>query len=154
MGAKATTASNGLLNDSSTRPAAVVSAVAVLRSLLLSASAIAKVGNPFGDLGVVRNDPAVRLVMLQRARGIPEIQVAQNGKVPVRIMKVGGLCQRRLITRARFRKLSLAPLHQTELVVGGGCCGFNSSALFRLASAWSRSPVRAYAMPRSMCAAR
>ena len=58
--------------------------------------------------------------MLQRARGIPEIQVAQDGKVPVRIMKVGELRQGRLITGARLRKLPLAPLHQTELVVGCG----------------------------------
>ena len=41
-------------------------------------------------------------------------------KVPVRILEVGGLCQGRLITGARLRKLSLAPLHHTEFVVGGG----------------------------------
>src|SRR5438067_5723754 len=88
--------------------------------LLLSGFAVAKVGNPFLDVGVVRNESAVRLVMLQRARVIPEIQVAQNGKVLVRIMKIGKLCERRLITSARLRELSLAPLHQTELVVCGG----------------------------------
>src|SRR5216684_5202620 len=87
-------------------------------SLLLFFCAVAKIGNPLGDLGVVRNDPAVRLVMLHRARVIPEIQVAQNRKILVRILEVGGLCQGRLITRARFRKLSLAPLHHTEFVIG------------------------------------
>src|SRR5205823_14216322 len=88
--------------------------------LLLSAFAIAKVGNPFLDVGVVRNESAVRLVMLQRAWVVPEIQVAQNGKVLVRIMKIGKLCERRLITSARLCELSLASLHQTELVVCGG----------------------------------
>src|SRR6266566_5137691 len=80
--------------------------------------AVAKVGNPLGDLGVVRNDPTVRLVMLHRAFVIPEIHVAQNRKISVRMLEVGGLCQGRLITRARFRKLSLAPLHHTEFVIG------------------------------------
>src|SRR6266849_2501819 len=87
-------------------------------SLLLFFCAVAKVGNPLDGLGVVRNDPAVRLVMLHRALVIPEIQVAQNRKIPVRILEVGGLCQGRLITRARVRKLSLAPLHHTEFVIG------------------------------------
>ena len=57
--------------------------------------------------------------MLQRARVIPEIQVAQYGQVPVRIVEIRELRQRRLITSARLRKLSLAPLHQAKLVVGG-----------------------------------
>src|SRR5438046_4453015 len=57
--------------------------------------------------------------MLQRAGVIAEIQVAQNGKVPVRILEVSGLCEGRLITRARFCKLSLAALHHTEFVIGG-----------------------------------
>src|SRR5262249_24784770 len=83
-------------------------------------SSVAEVGNPFRNLIVVRNELAVRFVMLERARGIPEIQVAQNPKVPVRVMKIGELCQRRLITCARLLKLSLAPLHQTEFVVGHG----------------------------------
>src|SRR4030095_11201341 len=79
-------------------------------SLLRFFCAVAKVGNPLHDLGVVRNDPAVRLVLLHLSRVIPETQVAQNRKVPVRILEVGGLCQVRLITGARLRKLSLAPL--------------------------------------------
>src|SRR5262249_16820849 len=41
--------------------------------LLLSVPAVAKVGNPFDDLGVVRHELAVGFVMLQRARVIPEI---------------------------------------------------------------------------------
>src|SRR5947207_14674970 len=57
--------------------------------------------------------------MLQRAGVIAEIQVAQNGKVPVRILEVSGLWEGRLITRARLRKLSLAALHDTEFVIGG-----------------------------------
>src|SRR5262249_13834989 len=81
--------------------------------LLLSAFAVFKVGNPFLDLGVVRNESAVCLVMLQRARVIPDIQVAQDGKVLVRIMKISKLYQRCLITSARLPELSLLPLHQT-----------------------------------------
>ena len=36
----------------------------------------------------------------------------------MRILEIGGLCEGRLITRARFRKLSLAALHHTEFVIG------------------------------------
>ena len=36
----------------------------------------------------------------------------------MRVLEVGGLCQGRLITLARLRKLSLAPLHHTEFVIG------------------------------------
>src|SRR5262245_42677750 len=56
-------------------------------------TALAKVGNPFDDLGVVRSESAVRFIMLQRAHVIAEIQLAQNGKVPVPIVKVWELCQ-------------------------------------------------------------
>ena len=55
--------------------------------------------------------------MLHRAHIIPEIQIAQNCEVPVRILEVRRLCQGRLITRARLHKLSLAPLHHTEFVM-------------------------------------
>src|SRR5262245_13073196 len=89
-------------------------------ALLLPASAVAKVGKPLAHLSVVRNELAVRFVVLQGTLGIPEVQVAENGEVFVRIMKLGGLCKGSFVTGARFRKLLLAPLHHTEFVVGGG----------------------------------
>src|SRR5262249_15694825 len=87
---------------------------------LLPALTVAKVSNPFGDVGVVRNQPAIRFVVLQSAFVIPKVQVAQNRKILVRIVKVGELRKGRLITSARLRKFSFASLHQAELVVGGG----------------------------------
>jgi hypothetical protein len=108
--------------------------------------AVAKVGNPLDDLGVVRNDPAVRLVMLKRARGIPEIQVAEDREVPVREMKVRELGQRRLVAGARIGELPLRRSTKPSSLYGGrGVADSDSSALRRLASAWSKSPVRAYA---------
>src|SRR5215813_14245187 len=38
--------------------------------------AAAQVGDPADDFGVVGNDPAVRLVVLQCTRAVPEVQVA------------------------------------------------------------------------------
>src|SRR6185437_13761469 len=99
---------------------AAIRAASLPSSLLLSARTFAKIGNPFDDVGVARNEPVVCLVMFQRARVVPEVQVAQNGKIPVRVVKVGKLCQCRFVTRARLLKFSLAPLHQAELVVCGG----------------------------------
>src|SRR5262249_18723457 len=51
----------------------IVQIISVGSWLLLSAFAVAKVGDPFLYLGVVRNESAVRLVMLERAWVIPEI---------------------------------------------------------------------------------
>src|SRR5260370_29005125 len=87
-------------------------------SLLLFFCAVSKVGNPLDDRVLFRAVLAVRPLLLPLPFVIPEIQVAQNRKIPVRILEVGGLCQGRLITRARFCKLSLAPLHHTEFVIG------------------------------------
>src|SRR5262249_29889156 len=100
-------------------------------SLFLSASTGAKVGKPFDDLGVFGNEPAVRVIVIERARFIADKQVAQNGEVPVRFTRIGGLGQRRFVTGARFLKLSLTPLNETEFVVGRGLLWFQFQRLIQ-----------------------
>src|SRR5262245_15133058 len=82
--------------------------------LILSASALAKVGNPLDDLTVIRCEPAVLFVLLQRARVISEVQIAHNAKVPVRIWEIRRLRERLLITGARFRKIFPAAVQQSD----------------------------------------
>src|SRR5436189_3619418 len=67
-------------------------------------SPLTNVSNPLHDIGIIRNKAAVRFVMLQRTGVIPEIDVAQNTEVLVRILKIGGLCDSRLITDSGFLK--------------------------------------------------
>src|SRR5688572_29273921 len=80
-------------------------------------STLPTVGDPLHALRVIRNEPAVRLIVLEGARVIAEIYIAKNRKISVRILEVGGLRKCRLITGARLRKLFLAPLQHAELVV-------------------------------------
>src|SRR5262245_10157400 len=54
-------------------------------SFLLSALALIEVGDPLGDLGVLGCEAAVRLVMLQRAVAIAEVEVAEDGEIPMRV---------------------------------------------------------------------
>jgi len=68
----------------------------------------------------------------------------------VRKVIIGELCQGRLITSARFRKLLLAPGTRPELVVGGGVAADSFQCLFRLAAAAVQVAGARYAMPRSM----
>src|SRR5690606_28103354 len=126
--------------------------------VLLSVSPVAKVGDPPADHGVIRHEPAVRLVMLQRARGVAQVQVAENGEIPVRVVKVGELRQGRLVARPRAREVSLAPLYQPELVVGDRVVRirFERPLQARLGTSTSASRTRAREtsiVPRSMCAA-
>src|SRR5262245_16179320 len=89
-------------------------------SFLLSALALIEVGDPLGDLGVLGCEAAVRLVMLQRAVAIAEVEVAEDGEIPMRVMKVGKRREGRFVAGARLRELSLATLHQPELVPRNG----------------------------------
>ena len=80
-------------------------------------STLPNVGDPLHDLRVIRNEPAVRLIVFKCARVIAEIHIAKNRKISVRILEVGGLRKCRLITGTRLSTLLLEPLQHAELVV-------------------------------------
>src|SRR5688572_20333796 len=77
----------------------------------------AQIGDPHRGLLVVRHCLLVRLVVVEGARPVREIQVAENRKVEPREMEVRDESDRLLVARTRFSELAFFAVNQAELVV-------------------------------------
>src|SRR6185369_5701695 len=81
---------------------AATAGTATSRSWLL----LAESGDPLADLGVVGHQPVVGLVVGEGASTVAQVEVAEDGQVPVRVVEVGELGQGRLVAGTRLRELS------------------------------------------------